>query len=147
VLLLNLQKFAKTDLYGTVFSKIENGFSNVSFLSRYYSIIGNIEIALNHPLVGVGLNNSDEVIRSMYSVYKGIHQTNTLTNYFATFGLFWGLFFNICWFNFAKKISHGCIKTIFCIVAVACILSGENFLNSMIFTVFLMYGFVDLKFL
>lgn len=141
----NLPSLMETKMFETTFSKFDTGMENASVSSRYLSAFGNFSIALRSPIYGVGLNNSDGALRSLYSNYIGIHQTNTLTNYFATFGFILGVFMNVMWISFVRKISLDKITGVLCLGAIVAILSGENFLNSACMNIFLMYGFLALN--
>ncbi|MBQ7290382.1 MAG: hypothetical protein IJW76_01490 [Clostridia bacterium] len=123
-----------------VFDKMEAG--NNSYDSRMLSILGNLIVTLKYPFLGAGYGNSAQVLNQLVESTSGfIHQTNTFTNYFATFGIFIGGLFIFFWMKISSALSKNLMENIFTIVILTLITSGENFLSSFAFILFLIYGF------
>ena len=122
-----------------IFDKMESG--NNSYDSRTLSIKGNLILFLNHCLLGVGYGMSAHELNQVIASTSGyIHQTNTFTNYLATFGLIIGGFFIICWGKIAQILSKNYWELGYVFIILTMITSGENFLSSFAFTLFLAYG-------
>lgn len=141
VLLIFLPTITSTDLYLSVFEKLNGGMENQSVESRAISIIGNLEVVIRHPLTGVGLNQANVALRE-YGYY--INQTNTVMSYFATFGVLIGTFFVLAWGSFLKSISHSTMEFAILIISFLLIFSGEDFIQSLFFNVLMMYGWIKL---
>lgn len=141
VLLIFLPTITSTDLYLSVFEKLNGGMENASVESRAISIIGNLEVVIRHPLTGVGLNQANVALRE-YGYY--INQTNTVMSYFATFGVLIGTFFVLAWGSFLKSISHSTMEFVALIISFLLIFSGEDFIQSLFFNVLMMYGWIKL---
>lgn len=130
-------------LYNFVFYKLgEEGVDNGSYISRLVSVRGNIALALKNPILGVGYSNSNKILNSLYSnVYdKMVHQTNTLMNYFASFGLIIGAFFSFMWLRVARKLAKYKKMYILVFATIILSLSGENMISSICINVFMFYG-------
>lgn len=129
-----------------VFDKMEAG--NNSYDSRMLSIVGNLQLLLYHPILGVGYGMSADALNLLVDSSSGfIHQTNTFTNYLATFGVILGGFFIWLWWKLARVLSDRWTQALPIFLIFVLITSGENFLGSFAFTMFLAYGFrlLDVK--
>lgn len=129
------------EIYMKVFGKIDE--QNGSYVSRYASWSGNIQLALQYPFMGVGYGNTAKhlnVLIAEYSRLGYIHQTNTFTNYFATWGIFIGGYFIYGWMRFCRRISKDIFSGIILFILFVVITSGENFLPSLFFNTLIFYG-------
>lgn len=141
VLLIILPTITSTDLYLSVFEKLNGGMENASVESRVISITGNLEVVIRHPLTGVGLN---QVSKALIEYGYVINQTNTVMSYFAAFGVLIGTFFVLAWGSFLKSISHSTMEFVALIISFLLIFSGEDFIQSLFFNVLMMYGWIKL---
>lgn len=141
VLLISLPTITSTDLYLSVFEKLNGGMENASVESRVISITGNLEVVMRHPLTGVGLN---QVTKALIEYGYYISQTNTVMSYFATFGVLIGTLFVLAWSSFIKSISHSTLEFVALIISFLLIFSGEDFIQSLFFNVLMMYGWIRL---
>ncbi len=114
---------------------------NQSVESRVISITGNLEVVIQHPLTGVGLNQADVALRE-YGYY--INQTNTVMSYFATFGVLIGALYVLAGGSFLKSISHSTMEFAALIISFLLIFSGEDFIQSLFFNILMMYGWIRL---
>lgn len=142
VLLIFLPAIISTDLYFSVFEKLTEGMENASVGSRLVSIFGNLELLMQHPLTGIGLNQAGWNMVNDYGYY--VNQTNTVMNYFVTFGILIGTLFVLAWVSFIKSISHSTMKFVVLIISFLLIFSGESFMHSQFFNVLMMYGLIRL---
>jgi hypothetical protein len=133
--------FFNEDIYTKLFGKIEN--QSGSFDSRYGSLIGNIRVFFTSPFIGVGYGISTIEMQKYAAEFANgeyLHQTNTFTNYFASFGIFVGLYFIRGWYRLAKRCTKGKLNVLVALLIFVLITSSENFLPSLCCSVFLFYG-------
>lgn len=130
--------FLNESIYTKLFEKIHLGIETDSFASRYFSIVGNIELFLKNPLLGVGPNMMEEGL-GQYSVTGRLSVVNTILLNFSMFGVVVGTYY----INIMYKFIHSFIKSKFIVLIVLfgffLTLSGENFVYSAFFnTIFFM---------
>ncbi len=130
---------------GVVFGKLfdsKSGTANV----RYASIVTNIEVFLDYPLHGVGMERiSDEFFaRTLKStlIYGFTDQnTNTLLYQFAVHGGIWGSIFLIGTFKFGNIFSVKKIQTVCVFVVLVIMYIGENLQVSILPYIIIFYGY------
>lgn len=130
---------------GIVFGKLfdpTSGTANV----RYASIVTNIEIFLDYPLHGVGMERiADEFFtRTLKSplIYGFTDQnTNTLLYQFAAHGGIWGSLFLIGTFKFGNIFSEKKIQTVCVFIVLVVMYIGENLQVSILPYVIIFYGY------
>lgn len=141
VIIFNLSTILKGELYESVFGKMQSGTEHQSFSSRINSVFGNLKVIISHPFFGVGLNKTNDAVKEFG---YNISQTNTVMDYFCTFGMLIGLFFVFCWYKFIRLYFSDISKNKFILFLVflvfLIIMSGEDYIYSIIFTLFMMYG-------
>lgn len=114
-----------------------------SFLNRFASFFANILVFFNHPFIGVGIGNSVAYSNQYADWLNGgrfIHQTSTLTNYFASFGLFGGLVCILGWVNFFKIDRMNILSKILFAAATVIALTNENLTFSALFIYVIFIG-------
>ena len=125
-----------------VFYKFVAQEDNSSYVSRMYSILGNVNVALRNPIFGVGYSNSDEALIEYIGRFSAaeLHQTNTILNYFATFGLFVGAYVTRLWWKTSRMLGRNSKLAVFIFATLFVMLSGENMIASFFFTILMFYG-------
>jgi len=110
---------------------------------RYYSIIKPIGVFFRNPIIGVGYQRLNELL------WNYTHGMNTFTfvNFFAYFGLIFGLS-SVCGFwKFSGKISESHRQTIVTMIAMVLITMSENLVTFGILYWFIFYGYSNSKLL
>ena len=141
VLLLILPEITSTDVYITVFDKLNDGTENQSVESRLGSITGSFEVLKDNFLLGVGLNQS---VAAVWDTGLRINLTNTVMDYFVSFGIIIGGLFIACWASFIRSLSESVLELLTIVITFVLIFSGENFIQSLFFNVLMMYGLTSL---
>lgn len=135
------------ELYMKVFGKLMEENRGGSFESRAGSLIGNIKVFLNNPVLGAGYGGSTRELQNIVGYMSGgehIHQTNTFTNYFASFGAVIGCVFMVAWYRLAKAIAPNKFGTFVLFLIFFSMTSSENLLPSLFFNTLVMYGFSNM---
>ena len=127
-------------VFDRVFNKIVLRKDSNSVQSRLGSLWGNIQAFLQSPIWGNGLNSTN-VMQGITS-NDSLHQTNTFSNYFSSYGLLGGLFFVYGWIKTIRLIERNSrIVRFLLFIFIVIITSGENFLYSMFFNTLVFYGY------
>lgn len=151
VLLLALAAFLLslyTDLLsanGMVFNKLQDdGTSRNTTVARMASVTCNIQMFLESPLWGVGLVYADEMFPRLaaerYGLFVGSN-TNQLLFQFASMGFFYGMLWMIGVGKFFLRLGNSIITKILLFVIFILLCVGENLTWSLLFYLFIMYGF------
>lgn len=144
IITVSYSSIYESDFYRSVFGKLNEGITNASFGGRWYSILGNLKIIIQNPILGVGYTNSDAALQNIISMTNYyIHQTNTLMNYMASFGMLIGGIFVISWWKLARNLEGSIGKSTIVFIIFAICLSGENFIASAFFNIMMMYGYLS----
>lgn len=130
---------------GVVFGKLfdsKSGTANV----RYASVVTNIEVFLDYPLHGVGMERiADEFFtRTLKSplIYGFTDQnTNTLLYQFAVHGGIWGSLFLVGTFKFGNIFSKKKIQSVCVFIVLVIMYIGENLQVSILPYVIIFYGY------
>ena len=137
----------------TVFGKLENFFYNEEYGNnwgaltssqiRYFSVVKVLEVFINHPLIGVGYNNLNKLL---FLFTSGMN-TCTFLNYFAVYGMFYGIICLLGYWNISTILGRGKNKLLIFFLFFVITMS-ENYIHSFIFYVFIFYGYkIDRVFL
>lgn len=141
VIILSFFIFASESvLYNTYFSKIFN--REGTAITRYSSMINGLQIALEHPLLGLGRQTETEMVRNaMVSGYgRNSMITNTVIHQFANYGMIFGAIFTICTFLFFwKRFSNARFLAIGLFIVLMTLYYAECFFSFLPF-VFVFYG-------
>lgn len=135
------------ELYMKVFGKLMEENRGGSFESRLGSLIGNVKVFFNNPILGTGYGVSTRQLQEVVGYMSGgehIHQTNTFTNYFASFGAVIGSVFLVSWYRLAKAIAPNRIGAVVLFLIFFSMTSSENLLPSLFFNTLIMYGFSNM---
>ena len=136
--------FENNPIYEMVFAKIKN--NNNTSVVRYSSLINGMEIAFDHPLLGIGSNNIREYMieystKSIFNFGSNPMLTNTLVMQFATFGLIFGalFLFGTLKFFLNEKSKFRLPVRLGLFIALMLLYTGEVFYSFLPF-VFVFYG-------
>lgn len=129
---------------GVVFGKLfdpTHGSTNV----RLASVITNIEIFVDNPIWGIGMEAIPQefIYRTLASklIYGYTSQnTNTLLYQFAAHGILFGSAFTIGTYRFGKKLSDSKIVIFIIFIAIVLLYIGENLMVSMLPYIIIFYG-------
>ena len=127
----------------TVFGKFLDP-KDGSWIARAASVFVNLEIFLDHPLIGVGMEqiNEEMVIRSLEMFGKSTtHNTNTLMYQFAAHGIFYAGLYTLGTCKFASRLSSKKIVKIALFIAILILYVGENLRYSMLPLILIFYGY------
>lgn len=128
--------FYDSDAVYHIFNKISRGSESASFSSRWHSIWGNIIIFFKNPLFGAGLNGLVEemnIYLSDHRLYGKFFNTNTVLMNFSAFGVVFGTYYFIRISNVIYRNVSGFLAGTFVLLSVVFVLSGENFIFSLLF--------------
>ena len=126
-----------SDIFVSVFGKLESGSDHQSVASRLNSITGNLYVIRDNFLFGAGLNRSSEALKT-YGIFT--NQTNTILDYFSTFGFIIGSIYTICWGYFIRRLGRCPIEILFILMAFICIFFSEDYIGSIHFYILMLYG-------
>lgn len=140
-------------IYNRVFLKLINDNVTGSTLARSLSIEYNIEIFLKHPFIGSGANKTSELFKEMTKLDVRVPSvtrhlvlnTNTLLANFSIFGLFYGLFVVFMYIKLVIKLSDNLFSCVLIGLSFAFMLSGEYYVFSSFFNIFMYYGIQNKK--
>lgn len=128
---------------GVVFGKLSNE-DDHSSIARMSSITSNIEIWLNNPLFGAGLQSvADQfpLLTLQRYGFPSTHNTNTFLCELATFGIFYFILFVMGIYKFCKNVTHTSVEKIL-LILIMCVLSvGEKLTFSPFFYIIIFYGY------
>lgn len=127
-----IQKFFEYQTYR------ESNWSNSSASIRYYAIVKPIEAFLNHPLFGLGYYGLNDYTYS----YTLNQNTCTFVNWFAMYGILYGIIMLFYTYKFTKAFSNKFIERILILVFLFTITMSENYVNSPITFWIAFYGIV-----
>ncbi len=126
-----------SEIFISVFGKLSEGSDHQSVASRLNSITGNLYLLRDNFFMGVGLNNSSYALEQ-YGIFT--NQTNTILDYFATFGFIVGSIYTVCWLFFVGKLGKSIIQKLLILGAFVCIFFSEDYITSLHFYILMMYG-------
>ena len=146
VFFINADSIIQSSSGYTVFGKlsdlliVDNDNSNGMITTtsvRYYSIIKPIEVFLKNPILGVGYDNLNLLL------YDYTHGMNTCTfiNYFALFGVLYGLICILGYIKFAQKVGKKIIDRIAIFLIICIVSASENYVLIASLYWFCFYGF------
>lgn len=148
--LMSLTYFATNEeIYKQVFDKLNsNSGSYNSTMARIVSLLVPVVIFYHNPLWGAGLSSfSSEFTKYSISNYgisflSGGTATSTITNKFATYGLFFGVIFVIAIFLFSIKISarRGYLFSTLLFLVMVALFTNEDMRYSLLFNMLVFYG-------
>ncbi len=136
-LVVSFTAFQDSDLFTSVFGKLSDGTDHQSVASRFNSIEGNLLILRDNFFIGVGLNQSSTALEK-YNIFT--NQTNTILDYFATFGFIIGSIYTICWGYYINNLGKNIIQKLLILGAFVCVFFNEDFIGSIHFYILMMYG-------
>lgn len=116
-----------------------------STLSRLSSIVVPLNIFLDNIFFGVGLTEFSVLYREVaLEIYQipfnaGGHSTNTIMNKFATYGVFFGLFYIYSYYLLAKLLSNK-TQTLLLFLIFISLLANEEVRYSLIFSILPYYA-------
>lgn len=113
-----------------------------STIARFYSLVANIRIWLQYPLIGSGMRINSILFPSIIlqeTSYYVADNTNTYLYLLSCFGVVPFFFFIFGLFRYTKIILRGKFSPLLFLIFLV-ILGGENFLYSSFYWVFVFYG-------
>lgn len=136
-----------TSIGDVVLGKVVNPAASGTAEVRLAGVVSNIEIALDNPWHGIGMETMNETFLR-YSMKSNLllgwteQNTNTLLYQFAAHGIFYGIIFAIGTFKFGNNFDKG-RKTITCVIFIMMILMyvGENLQYSWLPYIIIFYGY------
>ena len=143
IYLLLFTDFIFKEEYGSVFGKLANTNNSTSFVARLASVVVNLRLFLNSPILGVGVTNVDTqfapLAQSILGIYT-IHNTNTVLWQLAAYGsIFTSLWiygiYKLCW-----VMGGGKIEVLLLFIILNVLLVGENLAYSLITNILVFYG-------
>ena len=115
-----------------------------SMISRMGSITANLQMFLDHPLIGVGQSNVDNTFAQYLNARaSAVHNTNTVLFMFACYGIIFGSLFLYGNIKLMCRMSRDSVSRILLCVFYVMMLSGENLTNSYYIYTLLMYGYLS----
>jgi hypothetical protein len=133
------------DFYQLLFGKFDkNSSSSISFISRWYSILGNISVFSKSPIYGVGPNNANiylnEYLISKW-VFSDISNTNAILMNYSMFGAVVGTYYIFKMYLFVNIFNVKWVtKGLLYLVLLIC-LSTEPLVYSLLFHILIFYGY------
>lgn len=129
----------------TVFGKIidflnEEGYNSTvrtSVSTRYYAVIKPVEEFFKDPLLGCGYAGLIERTK----LYTYGMNTCTFVNWFAVYGVFYGLIISVGYLKFAKKLGKTNFMAFMIMVVLFVATMSENYVNNPFFLIFMLYGY------
>lgn len=149
LLILSLGALASyTDLLsadGEVFDKFQDT-QRSSTVSRYASVVCNLQMFMKSPLWGVGLTGAQDMFPLLS--YQNFHvfsesNTNQLLYQFASLGFFFGIIWTLGGALFFQSFGRSVYSKCLLIVAFILLCVGENLTYSILFYLFIFYGFQE----
>lgn len=128
---------------GEVFNKFQDT-QRSSTVSRYASVVCNYQMFMESPLWGVGLTGAQEKFPELCFRYFHVFSesnTNQLLYQFASLGLFFGLIWTIGGAKFFLSFGRSVYSKWLLIVVFFLLCVGENLTYSILFYLFIFYGF------
>lgn len=104
---------------------------------RYFSFILPIQAFLSSPLWGVGY---DGLVKYSFDFTRGMN-TCTMINWFAVYGLFWGVIMLIGFIRLSKCLGSNYISRFLIFVLFFIITCSENYVNNPIILMLALYGY------
>lgn len=127
----------------SVFSKLKQlvnyrgGNASASVRTRYYSVFGVLRAFLEKPILGFGYQG---LIERMYPYTYGMN-TCTVVNWFATYGIIYGVIMLLGVFNLSKRISDRLSVQLLVFGVFFIVTASENYVNNPFFAALAMYGY------
>lgn len=147
--------FSASDYYDKIFGKFnENDVGYGSWVARLSSFTVPFHIFASNIITGVGFDNftimyQQESLRQLGVVFNASGMsTNYIMNMFAKFGFFIGLFVLYSLYSLSRQIAVNCkskLYEIFIFAVICASFSNEDICSSLIFNVFIFYGFKKTK--
>lgn len=121
-----------TTLYNNVFGKLTNGTSSAT--TRYSSLFNGLNVAFDHPFLGVASQSQDYMsiyVNSSENLYTngGLIIANTIVAYMVSYGLLFGIVFSLGIIRYFKKYSRNNLEWIMLSVTIFLAFSGERFFS------------------
>lgn len=134
-----------SEIAGKIFGKLSEGLSNVSFSSRWYSIIYNFEIFIDNIsnfIFGIGTKSYDEAFRLiiMNELGESLGNTNTIMLILAQYGFYIGFLYIYLVWNFSKKLGNNEIVNLIIFVSMVVLLFMEDFTYSLFMNALFYFG-------
>ena len=115
-----------------------------SMISRMGSITVNLQMFLEHPLIGFGRTNMDSVFAQYLNTRaSAVHNTNTILFMYACYGVLFGSLFLYGNVKLMCRMSRDPVARVLLCVFYMLMLSGENLTNSYYIYTLLMYGYLS----
>lgn len=115
-----------------------------SMISRMGSITVNLQMFLEHPIIGFGQSNMDNVFAQYLNTrVSAVHNTNTILFMFACYGIVFGSVFLYGNCNLMCRMSRDPVARVLICVFFLLMMSGENLTNSYYIYTLLMYGYLS----
>ncbi|WP_073390574.1 hypothetical protein WAA20_17600 [Butyrivibrio fibrisolvens] len=143
VLLIALLLALKFEVFGYLYSRIQlHGPSEESVLSRVYSVIGGVLVAIINPFFGIGATNSWQEFDRICNLLIGrtVMWANHVTYYMASYGCIYILIFLGGVYKALKKITDNRIAIVM-LVFVLLLLCGEVMTYSSLMFILMLYGY------
>lgn len=127
----------------SVFGKLKQlaNYSDAGYITsvgvRYYSVFGVLQAFLERPLFGFGYQG---LVERMYPYTYGMN-TCTFVNWFATYGIIYGVIMLLGVFNLSKKLSDRLSVQLLAFGVFFIVTASENYVNNPFFAVLAMYGY------
>lgn len=103
---------------------------------RADAVVYPFQAYLTSPIIGVGYS----AVRDSTLVVGHNMTTATPINWFAAYGIIYGMIFCIAVFRFAKKLTNRPILLFLITLVILLSISTENYLRNVSIIVFLLYG-------
>lgn len=128
---------------GIIFNKFSN-MKRHTTIARFASFSSNFEIWIKYPIFGAGLKTVGEqfsILTYFKYGYATEHNTNTLMNELATYGIIYTFVFVIGFYKFIKKTTQNKIEQALILLTLFLLSCGEKLTFSPIIYIFIFYGF------
>lgn len=134
----------KTDIFSSdsiVFGKLNNKESH-STIARYSSITNSYNIWLSHPLLGAGLQKTDDLTVKQNIKKYGFASTNTNTimSELAVNGIFYIILFMLGIIKFINKCGYSFVDKLCFFLIILILSAGEKLCFSPFFYILIFYG-------
>lgn len=127
---------------GIIFNKFFNTNRHTT-IARFSSITSNIEIWMQSPIWGAGLQKVNDlfpILSYQKYGYASEHNTNTLLNELASYGIIYVVFLVIGYIKFCKKLSVRKVEQALVLIILFILSCGEKLTFSPIVYILLFYG-------
>lgn len=137
-----IMAFVNSDALFKVFGKLNEGLTNISFSSRWYSIVYNFRIFISNFFFGIGTSKYDQSYRIVIMNELGLSlgNTNTILLILAQYGLYIGILYIYLIWRFARKLGKEDILTISIFLSIIILLFMEDFTYSLFMNTIFFFG-------